>query len=116
MEYSGGSSQAEGGAISAAKDEEVIDSLKRWLELEDAELLQFGFEETESDGEVCYDTKEVEALQEAVAEYEMEIAQLKRSLKFDQPAEGAELGRHSSEKVSTLIEERDALRVERETG
>jgi KaiC/GvpD/RAD55 family RecA-like ATPase len=113
VEYSGGSSQADGGAISAAKDEEVIDSLKRWLERKDANFLDW-IEETESDGEVCHDTKEVEALQEAVAEYEMEIAQLKRSLKFDQPAEGAELGAALSEKVSTLIEERDALRVEKE--
>ena len=87
--------------MSAAKDEEVIDSLKRWLERKDANFLDW-IDEAEDTGEVCHDTKEVKALQDAVAEYEEEIAHLKRSLQFDQPAKGAELGAALSEKVSTL--------------
>ena len=113
MEGSGGSSSGEAGAMSAAKDEEVIDSLKRWLERKDANFLDW-IDEADDTGEVCHDTKEVKALQDAVAEYEEEIAHLKRSLQFDQPARGAELGKALSDKVNTLVAERDALLLEKE--
>lgn len=110
-----GSIDGGNGTVSVAKDDVVIDGLKRWLEKKDSTFLEW-LESSDLDGEEECTPEEVQVLQGTVAKYELQLSAFGKALLTEEErasGNGETLVQSDLvERLDRLVEERDALRAE----